>query len=176
MTKDRDKGNKNKDKRITIRCNAAEYEKIKANSNIADISISAYVRKQVLEQHRDIAKDRDIMTRSKEINIKDKRFTQRFTLRWNEAEFEEIKANAEIAHISITAYIRKRVLGLKLRAKIEMKMIAELSRLGSILRRIHTDSQGAYSELTKNMMNEIRDFIKVLSNAYTRATETHKPE
>jgi hypothetical protein len=70
-------------------------------------------------------------------------------------EREEIEAAAKAAAMSRSQYIRRRIFGRKVIAKTDAQMVAELRRLGGLLKLIHNESEGAYSQQTGAMLREL---------------------
>ena len=62
-----------------------------------------------------------------------------------------------------SAYCRARVLGHKVIADTDMNMIRELRRQGGLLKKLHTESSGAYSAETAAALREITIAIQELA-------------
>ncbi len=82
--------------------------------------------------------------------------------RYSEAEKTHVRVQAEIAGLTISEYVRRRALGKKVISKKSLVTINELRRLGGLLKKVHTDSGGAYSAQTAAMLSELRDAIIIL--------------
>jgi hypothetical protein len=81
--------------------------------------------------------------------------TSRITVRFTEEEYEFITSEAETCGLSVSVFIRRRVLGERIIAKSDLRVISELLRIGGLLKHIHNESKGAYSALTSNCLKEI---------------------
>jgi hypothetical protein len=91
----------------------------------------------------------------------------RLGLRVSEEERLEIAIQAEVSHLTASEYIRRKVLGKRVVAQADLAVLAELRRLGGLLKHVHLETRGTYSELTA-------DAIRALE-AYTRSLErSHK--
>jgi hypothetical protein len=82
------------------------------------------------------------------------------TVRLTEAEQGHIASEADACGISVSSFIRQRSLGKRVTAKTDLRVLAELRRLGGLLKHIHNESKGAYSALTSNCLKEITAYIR----------------
>ena len=87
----------------------------------------------------------------------------KLSVRLTEQEYQEIKTNAEIVSMGRSTYVRNRVLGHRIKSRLNLTMIAELRRIGGLLKLVHMESKGAYSEKTMEMLNELQFYVKKLS-------------
>jgi hypothetical protein len=60
--------------------------------------------------------------------------------------------------------IRQRALGRRVAANTDMTTIRELRRIGGLLKHIHNESGGAYSQLTADTLVEIQKAIVSIGN------------
>lgn len=74
-----------------------------------------------------------------------------------------LREAASIAGLSLSAYCRRRFLGHKVVAHTDRAVIRELRRLGGLLKRVHTESGGAYSAETAQALADIRRRIERLA-------------
>jgi hypothetical protein len=92
---------------------------------------------------------------------------RRIGLRVPDEEWLKIREQAEICHLTVSEYIRRRVLGKRVVPQADLAVLAELRRLGGLLKHVHLETRGTHSELTA-------DAIRALAT-YTRALErSHK--
>lgn len=63
-------------------------------------------------------------------------------------EKERLRDDADMANLSMSALIRARYFGRPVIAHADQVMIKELRRLGGLLKKVHTDSDGAYAPET----------------------------
>jgi hypothetical protein len=80
-------------------------------------------------------------------------------IRFTPTELAELKEAANIAGITVSTYVRRRALGRKIAANVDLIMIRELRRIGGLLKHIHNESGGAYSDLTANTLIDIQKAI-----------------
>ena len=71
-------------------------------------------------------------------------------------EKEGLREASSDAGLSLSAYCRRRFLGHKVVAHTDRADIRELLRLGDLLKRVHTESGGAYSAETGEALADIR--------------------
>ena len=87
-----------------------------------------------------------------------------FNVRVSSAEKEGLRNDAMTAGLSLSAYCRRRFLGHAVVGRTDRATIRELRRLGGLLKHIHVESGGAYSEDTARMLGEVRDLIRKLAD------------
>jgi hypothetical protein len=68
------------------------------------------------------------------------------TTRFSEEEKQEVEQQADLAAISVSDYIRRRVLGHPVQSKGDLRVLAELRRQGGLLKHLYNETRGAYSE------------------------------
>ena len=90
----------------------------------------------------------------------------RIALRISEKEAQEVKEQAEASHLTLSEYARRRLLGKRIVAQADMNMLAELRRLGGLLKHIHNETRGVYSELTANTIRDLGTYAKTLERAH----------
>jgi hypothetical protein len=74
----------------------------------------------------------------------------RLGLRVSEEERLEVAEQAEISQLTVSEYVQRRILGKPIASHADLSVLAELRRLGGLLKHVHNESRGAYSELTAN--------------------------
>lgn len=77
-------------------------------------------------------------------------------------EADSIKESAARSGLSASEYVRRKALGKVVKARVDEKMIAELSRVGGLLKHVHVESQGAYSQHTAEMLHELQTVIRMI--------------
>jgi hypothetical protein len=85
--------------------------------------------------------------------------TQRLDVRVAPGEKAEIRAIAKGAGLTASELVRLRVLGRPVIGRTDATTIRELRRLGGLLKMVHLDSGGAYSEQTGEALSELRAAI-----------------
>jgi hypothetical protein len=88
----------------------------------------------------------------------------RVTLRFTAEERARLVAVAEAAGVTLSDLIRRRALGKPIVPSVDLAMIRELRRVGGLLKHVHNDSGGAYSETTARVLSDIRAYIEQLSH------------
>lgn len=90
--------------------------------------------------------------------------TARCNLRLTPSEHLELSEAAKIAGLSLSEYVRRRALGRVVIADTDLVMLRELRRVGGLLKHIHNESNGAYSQLTADALETIRETIGRIAN------------
>lgn len=86
-------------------------------------------------------------------------------VRLTTAEKARLLEDAAIAGLTISALSRRRMLGRRIVANVDAAMIRELRRLGGLLKHLHVESAGAYSEQTSDVLRTVQSAIERLSGA-----------
>jgi hypothetical protein len=84
-------------------------------------------------------------------------------VRFTREERQFINGEADICGVSLSSLIRSRSLGKRVAAKSDLRVLAELRRLGGLLKHIHNETKGAYSALTSDCLREIAAYIRNLN-------------
>lgn len=90
----------------------------------------------------------------------------RIGFRVSEEERRETKEQAEVCHLTISEYIRRRVLGKRVVPQADMAVLAELRRLGGLLKHVHLEARGTYSELTANAIRALEAYGRTLERSH----------
>lgn len=86
-------------------------------------------------------------------------------VRLTTAEKARLLEDAAIAGLTISALSRRRMLGRRVVANVDAAVIRELRRLGGLLKHVHVESAGAYSEQTSDVLGAVSAAIERLSGA-----------
>ena len=84
-------------------------------------------------------------------------------VRLTSAEKARLRADADLAGVSVSELVRRRYFGRPIVANADAVMLKELRRLGGLLKHVHSESRGAYSQHTAAALIAIRDYIEKLS-------------
>jgi hypothetical protein len=91
------------------------------------------------------------------------------TVRFSEEEKNEVEEQADLAAISVSEYMRKRVLGHPVMARGDLRLLAELRRQGGLLKHLYNETKGTYSEDFSRAIraneNYYHDLLKERSSA-----------
>ena len=90
----------------------------------------------------------------------------RLGLRVSEEERLEVLEQAEISQLTVSEYIRRRILGKPIASHADLSVLAELRRLGGLLKHVHNESRGAYSELTANAIRAFEAYTRTMQRSY----------
>jgi hypothetical protein len=89
--------------------------------------------------------------------------TKRLDVRVSLAEKDRLRVLAAAAGLSVAELVRSRALARPVVPRTDATTIRELRRLGGLLKKVHTDSRGAYSHQTAAALAELRLAIVALS-------------
>jgi hypothetical protein len=91
--------------------------------------------------------------------------TERLDVRVAPAEKAQLRSTADNAGVTVAELVRGRALGRPVVARTDATTIRELRRLGGLLKKVHTDSRGAYSEATAGALRDLHSAIRQLAGA-----------
>jgi hypothetical protein len=98
-------------------------------------------------------------------------------IRLGESEYKKIIAESEKIGVTISAYIRSKAIRgfiqIPRYAKLDNGHIGQLSRLGGLLKKVHVESGGAYSQKTADMLEEIRLILTEMRRRLEDDREAH---
>ena len=92
-------------------------------------------------------------------------------IRLSEEENKRIREQAEMSHLTVSEFMRRRALGKQIVPKADLGILAELRRLGGLLKHIHNESHGAYSELTANAIRALEAYGRRLERSHKERNE-----
>jgi hypothetical protein len=90
--------------------------------------------------------------------------TERIDVRVAPAEKAQLRGIARDAGIAVSELVRLRALGQPVVCRTDATTIRELRRLGGLLKKVHLDSGGAYSEATAGALTALRAAIEELGD------------
>jgi hypothetical protein len=80
-------------------------------------------------------------------------------LRLTPEEKERLRDESELAGLTMSEFVRRRAFGRPVVAATDLVMVRELRRVGGLLKLVHSESQGAYSERTMAALSDLRACI-----------------
>ena len=86
----------------------------------------------------------------------------RINLRVTEDELADVKGQAASAGLSLSAYARKRILGMTVTSKVDMKLYNELKKQGGLVKHIVNASGGRYSDKTREALDALTSCVRRL--------------
>lgn len=89
--------------------------------------------------------------------------TERLDVRVAPAEKEQLRAVAATAGMSMAELVRLRSLDRPVIARTDATAIRELRRLGGLLKKVHLDSGGAYSDATARALATLAQAVAILA-------------
>ena len=94
--------------------------------------------------------------------MKSENLTENINVRLTSKERSQLSEQAEIAGLTVSEYVRRRICGVSVPSKIEKRMLSELRRQGGLLKFIFNESHGMYSEKVDDTLTSINSFIQNL--------------
>ena len=91
--------------------------------------------------------------------------TERLDVRVAPAEKVHLREIADDAGVTVAQLVRERALGRPVVSRTDATTIRELRRLGGLLKKVHTDSRGAYSQATATALRDLHAAIRRLVGA-----------
>lgn len=89
--------------------------------------------------------------------------TERLDVRVSPEEKQQLNALAARAGMPVAELVRLRALGRPVVPRTDETTVRELRRLGGLVKKVHLDSRGAYSEATAAALAELRAAVQVLA-------------
>ena len=83
-------------------------------------------------------------------------------VRLTASEKTRLSEDAARAGLTLSALSRRRMFGRRIVANVDEVMIRELRRLGGLLKLVHVESGGAYSERTDDALRAVKAAIEPL--------------
>ena len=80
-------------------------------------------------------------------------------LRVSESERRHITGQAAAADLTVSEYLRRCAAGRVIMSRTDDVVIRELRRIGGLMKHVHTESRGAYSEDTAAALRAVRDAV-----------------
>lgn len=84
-------------------------------------------------------------------------------VRLTATEKERLLENADHAGLGLSEYTRRRLFGRRVIAQADAVMVRELRRLGGLLKHIHNETQGRYSQDTADALRAVKAYIEDLT-------------
>jgi phosphate uptake regulator len=89
--------------------------------------------------------------------------TRRISFRLSESEYARISENLPAIGMTLSALARKSLLGVRVTPRADLAALAELRRLGGLLKHIHNETLGTYSELTAQAIRDLSAYARALA-------------
>ncbi len=87
----------------------------------------------------------------------------RCNVRLTASEKAELCEAAALANMSLSEYMRRRALGVTVIARTDVLVMNELRRLGGLLKKVHVDSDGAYSHTTAVALRNLSSYMETIA-------------
>jgi hypothetical protein len=91
------------------------------------------------------------------------RKTRKICFRLSEAEYARVSDDMSVCGLSVSALARNRILGARVASKADLAVLAELRRLGGLLKHVHNETLGTYSALTAQAIRDLSAYARALA-------------
>ena len=102
---------------------------------------------------------------------------RRITVRFDSPEYERVCSEAKSIGVTVSKLMRDKTLRGYIRvpkyAKVDTAAINHLSKMCGLMKTVHNESGGAYSERTGAILDEILTFMRKMNREYGDDRETH---
>ncbi len=95
----------------------------------------------------------------------------RINMRVTQQERDYIREQAEASGLSVSEYVRRRVLSRRVVSRTDKKMLSELRRQGGLLKYVFKESRGMYSEKTATALENMNMLIEGLESVVLNDSE-----
>ena len=102
---------------------------------------------------------------AKQKTRKPERLTRKISFRLSEGEYAQISDELSVCGITVSALARRRLLRQRVAARADLAVLAELRRLGGLLKHVHNETLGAYSALTAQAIMDLSTYARVLAGS-----------
>lgn len=88
-------------------------------------------------------------------------------LRLTADEKQKLRNSASLAGLGLSEYVRRRIYGHQVSSRTDEAVVRELRRIGGLLKHVHVESNGAYSQQTADTLTVLRDCIERIGRGAT---------
>lgn len=101
--------------------------------------------------------------------------TRKISFRLSQTEHARVAEYVSVCGLTVSELARKGVLGQRTIPKTDLAILAELRRLGGLLKHVHNESLGAYSALTAQAIRDLSAYARVLTEERRDVTKSSRP-
>jgi hypothetical protein len=99
------------------------------------------------------------------------------TVRFDESEHEKLRGESEKIGVTVSEFVREKTLKGYVRvpryARLDVKQVDELSRLGGLAKKIHNESGHAYAPITAETLEHINAILSLMEKEVFDDRQTH---
>ena len=92
--------------------------------------------------------------------------TKVIRVRMSEKEYADLMNRLEKCGMNAADFIRHAVAGKKIVSRVDSNLINQFSKLGGLLKKVHSDSHGAYSDLTRDAIQALTQAARTLIRSF----------
>ena len=100
--------------------------------------------------------------------------TRKITFRLSESEYAQISDDMAVCGLTVSSLARKRLLRTRIASRADLAVLSELRRLGGLLKHIHNETRGAYSEFTAQAIKDLSAYARILTEKHRAASKEEK--
>lgn len=71
---------------------------------------------------------------------------KKYSFRLTEKERIDFEEQREVSGLSVSEFVRRRILGFRIVSKIDLKFLGELKRQGGLIKHLYNETRGMYSQ------------------------------
>jgi hypothetical protein len=102
---------------------------------------------------------------------------RKITVRFNQADYERVRREAQKVGVLTSEFLRAKALSGYVRipkyARLDVRQVNELSRLGGLANKIHVESRGAYTAQTAETLRRINAILAAMEKQAWDDREAH---
>ena len=91
--------------------------------------------------------------------------------RVTEEESREIREQAKASQLTVSECVRQRIFGKRVAHQTDLSILAELRRLGGLVKQAHLETRGTYSERTADAIRALEAYVRALDQSHKEREE-----
>ena len=92
---------------------------------------------------------------------------RKYSFRVSEQESIEFEEQRMVSGLSVSEYVRRRILGFRIASKMDLRVLGELRKLGGLMKHVYNETRGMYSCDTADAIQAIASCSRKLERAIT---------
>jgi phosphate uptake regulator len=98
------------------------------------------------------------------------KLTRKISFRLSESEYAQVSDDVPVCGLTVSGLARKHILSQRVASHADLAVLAELRRLGGLLKHVHNESRGAYSSLTAQAIKDLSLYARALTEKHRSAS------
>ena len=102
---------------------------------------------------------------------------RKYSFRVSEQESEDFEEQRKVAGLSVSEYVRRRILGFRIVSKIDLRVLGELKRQGGLIKHLYKLTRGMYSQDMAEAIQALTSCVRKLERIITNDSQNtpHAP-